>query len=158
MATDGSATDKRRESMEKKSSLPTKSDVREMINWLAPPDEEMDEVSAGILLEEAGVDLTSVPSQLLTRLDSEIADIRSSDQVVPTAMTEVVEALRRANESTEEPVDPRAWVNDLLNKRIPRGFTLSDQPYFRSLKKDLLTDEDIKALEDLYAELHAKDD
>jgi len=144
--------------MEKKSPLPTKSELRQVINWLAPTDEEMDDVNAEILLELAGVDLTTLPSQLLSRLDSEIDDMQSSSQHVPKAMAEVVEALRRASETkTDEPINPRAWVSDLLNKKVPHGFNLSDQPYFRSLKKDLLTDEDIEALEALYAEVHAED-
>ena len=145
--------------MDKKTPLPTKSEVRELIRWLTPSDDEMDDVSAEIMLEEAGVDLTSLPTQLLARLDSEIADMRSSNQEVPAAMTKVAEGLGRANEgSIEEPINPRTWVSDLLNKTVPPGFQLSDQPYFRSLNRDLLTDEDIQALEALSAELHAKDD
>jgi hypothetical protein len=144
--------------MENKNPLPSREELKRFIESLTPPNEEMDEVSATIVLEQAGVDVGAFPDDLMTRLDREVEEMRAREEEVPAPLLEFTEALHRQVEAEkEEPsTDPETHIKNLLAKKVPPRDEASLRASFRSLRVDLLTEEDVRLLEDLYEELKSR--
>lgn len=157
MGTQGSAVDKRRKEMENKNPLPSREELKRFIESLTPPNEEMDDVSATIVLEQAGVDVGAFPNDLMARLDREVEEMRAREEEVPAPLLEFAEALHRQIEAAKETsTDPETHIKNLLAKRFPPGDAASLRASFRSLRMELLTEEDLRLLEDLYEELKSR--
>lgn len=144
--------------MSEKTALPSIEELKRFIESLTPPGDEVDEVSARIVLERAGVDIDAFPEELMARLDSEIKDIRERGEEIPPPLMDLAEALHRQSQamSDEEALDPETHIPMLLAKQMPGGAASRPVASFRSLRTDLLTDEDLKMLQDLYDELQSR--
>lgn len=75
------------------SPLPTHAQLEKLIERLLPPDEEMDEVSASIILEREGVDRSKLADELKGRVERRVEELRTQGKDVPQALLEVVAML-----------------------------------------------------------------
>lgn len=75
------------------SPLPTHAQLERLIERLLPPDEEMDEVSAAIILEREGVDRSKLADELKGRVERRVEELRAQGEDVPQALLEVVAML-----------------------------------------------------------------
>lgn len=144
--------------MSDKPPLPSRDELKLFIDSLTPPIEEMDEVSATVVLERAGVDVHAFPVDLMTRLDREIEELRTRGEEIPGPLTELAEVLHHQSQAAEEEelLDPETHIPRLLAGEVQSGSTTSRVASFRELRGDLLTEEDIQTLQDLYEELKAR--
>ena len=60
---------------------------------MEPPNEEMDDVSANIILKRAGVDLTTLQADLKNRLEREVDQMRTRNEQAPPEMLKLIEIL-----------------------------------------------------------------
>jgi hypothetical protein len=65
----------------------------QLMEKLEPPNEEIDEVSADIILRRAGVDLTLLPADLKNRLEREVEEMKASNEQVPPERLKLIEIL-----------------------------------------------------------------
>jgi hypothetical protein len=65
---------------------PDKKLLDEFIDSLTPPSDEMDVISATIVLERAGVDLNTLSDDLKERLEREVDEMRARNEEVPEEM------------------------------------------------------------------------
>ncbi len=140
--------------MANKTSLPTKAELNALIELLAATDDETDEVnSAGEPVTSA--DVTSLAEDLVGRLERGIEDMRANAEEVPAALSNTVQLLHDHIDEETSDVTTEEWVDSLLAGRVPpgRGQPTGDAPAFRSLDKDLLTEEDLKILKEMAEEI-----
>ena len=67
--------------------------LRDLIEILNPPDDQMDVVSATIVLEQAGVDLSTLQEDLKTRLERSVEEMISRNEEVPADLLKVINRL-----------------------------------------------------------------
>jgi len=141
--------------------LPPRAKLIELLEKLLPDNEDMDQVSASIILDRQGVDRARLANALQVRLERRIADLRGRGEYVPAALAEVLAILERKTESQDEAeIDPGTWIDGLLSGQVPESQPGAGQTgqvqAFRSRGTELLTEEDIEILRDLAAELEAE--
>jgi len=67
--------------------------LRQLMEKLEPPNEEMDEISANIILKRAGFDLTALQSDLKNRLKREVDEMKARNEQSPPEMLKLIELL-----------------------------------------------------------------
>jgi hypothetical protein len=72
---------------------PDKRLLAEFIDRLTPPSDEMDIVSATIVLERAGIDPRTMDEDLKKRLESEVDEMRARNEDVPEELLRFLEHL-----------------------------------------------------------------
>src|ERR1044072_277406 len=124
--------------MDQEGTAPTKAQLRTLIEALSPPDYEIDDVTAQVVLEQAGFDVSALSFEFVEYLEREIVSMSNRGESVPDALRNLVASLQRQPTSvTFEDADPDTWVRALLDKRVPLSSSLMSQPAFRSLNTDL---------------------
>jgi hypothetical protein len=68
--------------------------LRNLLEMLLPPDEEMDEVSATIILDEIGVDVTTLVDDLRVRVEREIQKLQANGEDVPETLISALAVLK----------------------------------------------------------------
>jgi len=145
--------------------LPTRAQLRKLIDKLLPQNEEMDQVSAAIILEREGVDRSKLADELKGRFERRVEELRAEGKDVPQALLDTLAILETEDGSEEEhpSIDPYDWIDNLLAGRMPGNLTsLTSQGQtrhlqaFRSRNMEFLTEEDLRILEDLAAELRSE--
>src|ERR1041384_396474 len=157
MATQKSALDKTGGGMTDEAPFPSEAQLTELLDRLLPENEDMDSVSASIILEDAGVDRMQLATALRSRLQSRIGDMTANREDVPPVLSEVVAALDRNIEAHEKDFDdPDNWIDALLSGRYPESqMGPAYIEAFRPRGTDPLTEEDIQILKELESELEA---
>ncbi|HLL77270.1 MAG TPA: hypothetical protein VK421_18595 [Pyrinomonadaceae bacterium] len=67
--------------------------MRTLLEMLLPPDEEMDEVSSSVILEEMGVDTRTLADDLRVRVEREIQKLQAKGEDVPETLYKVAAVL-----------------------------------------------------------------
>lgn len=67
--------------------------MKALIEKLAPPNEEMDEQSAIIVLEQAGTDITTLASHLKTTLEQGVEEMRAHGEDLPPEFLNIINIL-----------------------------------------------------------------
>ena len=149
----GPAVDKRLKAMANKASLPTKAELNALIELLAATDDEADEVnSAGEPLTRD--DVTNLAEDLVGRLERGVAEMRSHGEEVPAALSASVQLLHDHIDEETGDVTTEEWVDSLLAGRVPPGRGRpTGMPAFRSLRMDLLTEDDLEMLREMAEEI-----
>lgn len=147
--------------MADKTPLPTHDQLKKLLDRLLPPDEEMDEVSAAAILEDMGVDTSTLPGDLRARLEREVQELQTKGEDVPQPLLDALSSLQPKEAPEDYTVlDPEVWIDNLIAGRMPSYLTGSGQARhlqaFRSRNMEFLTEEDLRILEDLAAELRSK--
>ncbi|HMF58033.1 MAG TPA: hypothetical protein VK619_16940 [Pyrinomonadaceae bacterium] len=75
------------------SPLPTRAQLERLINKLLPSDEDMDEVSAAIILEREGVDRSNLGDDLKGRVVLRVEELRAKGKDVPQALLDTLAIL-----------------------------------------------------------------
>jgi hypothetical protein len=153
----GPAVDKRLKAMANKTSLPTKAELDALIEVLATTDDETDQANS--LGELGSVETTNLAADLVTRLERGIQELRTNGEEAPLALTKTVDLLHQhiEQEATEEPVDPKEWIDALLAGERPTVTgTLGGGPAFRTLRMDLLTEDDLEILKEMAEEVRSQ--
>lgn len=72
---------------------PDKKLLAEFIDSLTPPNDEMDIVSATIVLERAGIDPSTLDKDLKKRLEREVDEMKAKNEDVPEELLRFLEHL-----------------------------------------------------------------
>ncbi len=72
---------------------PDKKLLAEFIDSLTPPNDEMDIVSATIVLQRAGVDPSTLDKDIKKRLEREVEEMRARNEDVPQELLRFLEHL-----------------------------------------------------------------
>jgi hypothetical protein len=150
--------------MAERTPLPTKAQLRKLLERLLPPNEEMDEVSAAIILEREGVDRSTLADELKGTVERRVEELRAQGKDVPQALLDTLNTLESDDESEEEhpSIDPDTWIDSLLSGRMPGNLPEPDRAHllqaFRSRNIEFLTEEDLRILEGLASELEGEDE
>lgn len=72
------------------SPLPTHAELERLIERLLPPDEEMDEISAAIILEREGVDRSKLADELKGRMERRVKELRAQGRDVPQTLLDTL--------------------------------------------------------------------
>jgi hypothetical protein len=147
--------------MADKTPLPEPDQFRKLLEELLPPDEEMDEVSSAAILEGMGVDTGSLPGDLRARLEREVQELQARGEAVPRTLLDALSSLRpEGGQEDDAALDPEAWIDSLIAGRMPGHLTPPDSARhlqaFRSRNEEFLTEEDLRILEELAAELRSE--
>jgi hypothetical protein len=154
----GSAVDKRLKAMANKSSLPTKAELDALIEVLGTIDDERDRADS--LGQVGGIDSMNLAADLVARLERSREEMRTNGEVGPPALTKTIDLLHQQIEleATEASENPEAWIDSLLAGELPGGRRITGEtsPVFRSLKMDLLTEDDLRILKEMEEEIRAE--
>lgn len=148
--------------MAERTPLPTKAQLRKLIDRLLSQNEEIDEVSAAIILRREGVDRSKLADELKERVEHRVDELRSQGKDVPQALIDTLAILASDAESEEEhaSINPDDWIDHILADRMPGHPIGHDQTRhlqaFRSLNMEFLTEEDLQILEELAVELRSE--
>ncbi|MCA1636554.1 MAG: hypothetical protein LC802_23410 [Acidobacteria bacterium] len=147
--------------MADKTPLPTHDQLKKLLDTLLPPDEEMDEVSSAVILEEMGVDTGALQGDLRARLEREVQELRAKGEDLPQPLLAALSSLRPKEEPEDQTgLDPEVWVDNLIAGRMPGHLTGSGQAQhlrsFRARNVEFLAEEDRRILEELVAELQSE--
>ena len=80
--------------MAERTPLPTRAQLRKLIERLLPPNEEMDEVSADIILEREGIDHSTLVDELKGRVDRRMEELRTQGRDAPQALIDLMAILQ----------------------------------------------------------------
>jgi hypothetical protein len=142
--------------MSNKTSLPTKAELTALINVLEGGDDPLGEtISAGELEDK---DITELAGQLVVRIERGVSEMRASGEEIPAALSKTVQLLHSHLEQENEDVDPEEWIDRLLAGRMPPGRAKTDGRVaaFRSLRMDLLTEDDLRILKEMAEEIRSQ--
>jgi hypothetical protein len=141
--------------MDKKISLPTKAELAAFINHLeGAADSSSEDVRA---LTEA--ETAALAADLLVRLERGVAEMKANGESPPVALLETIELLRAHDEQQTETegIDPHKWIESLLAGQIPpERINAPTSLSFRSLRTDLMTEEDREILREMAEEVQTK--
>ena len=143
--------------MSDRTPLPKRAELLDLLEKLLPPNEEMDEVSASIILDQQGVDHVWLASALKSRLERRVADMHKRGEDVPPALTDMLAIVQQKTESKDEvEIDPGAWIDSLLSGHVPDTMAKPDRSghvqAFRSRGREFLTEEDLQILREMATE------
>jgi hypothetical protein len=141
--------------MANKTSLPTKAELDALINVLETIDDETDRADS--LGESGSVENTNPAADLVARLERSIGEMRTNGEEAPPALTKTVELLHEHIEHEATEVE-KEWIDSLLAGRLPAGRKVTGEisPSFRSLRMDLLTEEDLRMLKEMAEEIRGQ--
>ena len=153
----GSAVDKRLKAMANKTSLPTKAELNALIELLAATGDEADEIDSA-REPQTSAEITNLAEDLVGRLERGIEEMRAKGEEVPVTLSNTVQSLHAHLEQEPKEVDAEKWIDSLLAGQIPagRGKDAGGVPAFRSLRMDLLTEEDLEILKEMAEEIRAQ--
>ncbi len=149
--------------MAERTPLPKREQLEKLLEKLLPPNEEMDEVSAAVILESAGVDRSKLSEDLSQRLKRRIEELQAEGADVPPQLIEALTSLRPEAEPEDQvSPDPEDWIKKLLSGSMPGNLSQSSGAgplqSFRARNMEFLSEEDQKILEELVAELQLETD
>lgn len=149
--------------MTERTPLPKREQLEKLLEKLLPPDEEMDEVSAAVILESAGVDRSTLSEDLSQRLKRRIEELQAEGAEVPPQLLEALTSLHPEAEPDDQvSPDPEDWIKKLLSGSMPGNLSPSSGAIhlqsFRARNMEFLSEEDQQILEDLVAELQSETD
>lgn len=152
----GSAVDKRLKEMSDKTSLPTKAELNALIELLAATGDEADEIDSA-REPQTSAEITNLAEDLVGRLERGIEEMRAKGEEVPAALSTSVQLLHDHIDEETRDVTTEEWVDSLLAGRVPpgRGHP-TGMPSFRSLRRDLLTEDDLEMLRQMAEEIRAQ--
>ena len=140
--------------MSNKTSLPTKAELNALIELLAATGDEADEVDSA-REPQTRAEVNNLAQDLVGRLERGMEKMRANAEEVPAALSTTVQLLHAHIEEEASEVTTEEWVDSLLAGRVPpgRGQPDADALAFRSLRKDLLTEDDLKILQEMAEEI-----
>lgn len=136
--------------------LPTRAELQKLLESLLPANEEMDEFSASIIIERAGVEPGGFAEGLRSRLESRVVEMRTRGEDVPQALVDTLGILERRIQEEQSTTEADEIVGALLEGRVLGAVPDQSRPEavhaFRSsgLK---LSEEDERLLEEISKEL-----
>ena len=137
--------------------LPTRAELQKLLESLLPANEEMDEFSASVILERAGVEPEGFTQGLKSRLESRAGEMRGRGEEVPQALRETLEILeQRIQDEEEGTAEADKIIRELLQGRLLGAVTEQNSSgavhAFRSSGVEL-SEEDVRLLEEISIEL-----
>jgi len=157
VGTQRSAIDKRGDGMPDNTPLPSRAELAKLLEKLLPENEQMDSVSAAIILEREGIGRAWLANALRSRLERRIAGIQARGEVAPPPLDKLMSVLNSKSEVQEIEVDAESWVDSVLEGKFPQIPGQLEQPgyiqAFRPRATENLTDEDIEVLREMAQEL-----
>lgn len=150
--------------MADRSRLPDKKLLDKLYYKIIGPEDEMDEVSTGALLEDYGLTPEDAVADVRKGLEQKIQELRAEGADVPQVLLDAVAGLQPKEEGIGEDtvLDPETWIRDLLAGRMPENVLGSGQAQhlhaFRGLSEENLSEEDRQILERLAVELEAENE
>lgn len=155
MAQQGSV-EKRCDGMKDTARLPTRAELQKLMERLLPANEEMDEFSASIILERAGVKPEGFTADLRSRLESRAVELRARGEEVPQALVDTLGILERRIQEAQSTTEADEIIGELLRGRVLGAVTEQNKPEavhaFRSSGVEL-SEEDVRLLEEISKEL-----
>jgi hypothetical protein len=143
--------------MANKSTLPTKAELDALIDVLGTIAEETDRAYS---FGELGSVNTNLVADLVVRLERSREEMRTKGEEVPPALTKTIELLHQQIEleAPEASENPEEWIDSLLAGELPGGRRITGEtsPAFRSLKMDLLTEDDLRILKEMEEEIRVE--
>ena len=146
--------------MEEPTSLPTRAELQKLLGTLIF-DDEIDDLSASIILERSGVNLEKSLEHLKARLENTMGEMKESGEEVPQGLIEALRILQPQTESAKnDNAGPDETIDALLKGRIlgantdPK--TADHIQAFRPNETEFLTEEDLKILDDISKELRSQ--
>jgi len=73
--------------------VPTEKQLDKLFESLLPPNEEMDQMTASIILESGGVDRQWLATALRSRLERRVEQMQARGETVPPNLLKVIAAL-----------------------------------------------------------------
>jgi hypothetical protein len=141
--------------MEEPTPLPTRAELQKLLGMLLFEDDEIDDVSASIILERAGVNSEKSQGRLATRLQNTVAQMKAGGKQVPKGVIEMIKFLQPG--TPVEEAEPHDVIEALLRGHVlgapPDRSEAAHVQAFRSNEMDYLTEEDIEILEEISKEL-----
>jgi len=143
--------------MSDKTSLPTKAELNALIELLATTADEAEEIDSA-REPQTSAEVADLAEDLVGRLERGIEEMRAKGEEVPAALSNTVQLLHAHIEQEASEVTTEEWVDSLLAGRVPpgRGQPAAGAAAFRSLRMDLLTEDDLKILKEMAEEIRAQ--
>ena len=136
--------------------LPTRAELQKLLESLLPANEEMDEFSASIIIERAGVESQEFAQGLKSRLESRVVEMRAQGEEVPQALVDTLEILERKIQEEQSTTEADEIIGALLQGRVLGAVADQNSPEavhaFRSTGLKL-SEEDERLLEEISKEL-----
>jgi hypothetical protein len=158
----GSA-EKRSNDMEEPARLPTRAELQKLLGMLLFEGKKIDEVSASIILDRAGLGDEQFLERLGSRLESRAANMRLEGEEVPQSLLDTINSLAPNmgktdpdSSSVEEAIDALSYRS--VAENIPEGDRTGCVPARRVSEKDYLTEDDLRILEEVVKELQAAEE
>jgi hypothetical protein len=79
--------------MAEKTPIPTHAQLKKLLEMLLPPNEEIDEMSAAIILDQEGIDRSKLADDLRMRLERKVQEHRRRGEEVSPDLLEVIARL-----------------------------------------------------------------
>lgn len=136
--------------------LPTRAELQKLLESLLPANEEMDEFSASIIIERAGVESQEFAQGLKSRLENRVVEMRAQGEEVPQALVDTLEILKRKIQEEQSTTEADEIIGALLQGRVLGAVADQNSPEavhaFRSTGLKL-SEEDERLLEEISKEL-----
>jgi len=133
--------------MTEKASLLNEAELDALIEMLSSPGDENDDA---IAWSESDARLAS---ELASRLERGLAELRARGDDVPPNLSKTVESLG-THVRENRPMSAQEWIDALLAGERP--VSRAGAPSFRTLRRDLLTEDDVKILKDIAQEIRSQ--
>jgi hypothetical protein len=137
--------------------LPTRAELQKLLESLLPANEEMDEFSASIIIERAGVEPEAFTQGVRSRLESRAVEIRARGEEVPQALMDTLKILeQRIQDEEQDTAEADKIIGELLQGRVSGAEAEHNRSgtvhAFRSSGVEL-SEEDVRLLEEISIEL-----
>jgi len=143
--------------MQDKEPLPSSAQLGKMLEKLLPENDQMDSVSASVILEREGVDRSWLAHAVHARLTMRIEAMRGRGEDVPPALAELLDVVDSKIETQAVEIDADTWVDSVFSGQFPQIPGQLEQPglvhAFRPRSSQDMTDEDIEVLREMAKEL-----
>jgi predicted metal-dependent phosphoesterase TrpH len=157
------SVEKRSNDIEEPALLPTKAELQKLLGMLLFEGEEMDEVSASIILDRAGLIDDQFLERLGSRLENRAAEMRVEGKEVSQALLDTIRSLEPNTwEADPDRFSAEGAIDALRYRQVAEEIPADGKPGYvqarQMSEKDYLTEDDLRILEEVAKELRAAEE
>jgi hypothetical protein len=157
IATQKSPIADRGDGMTDEGPLPSSTQLGELLDKLLPENDQLDSISASIILEREGIDRAWLAGALRSRLSKRIEGMHARGEDIPAPLAQLMKVVESKVQTQEVEIDAETWVESVLSGQFPqipgqlgqRGLVQA----FRPRATQDITDEDLEVLREMAIEI-----